>query len=207
MWEVWLRRNWQWISLTSVILIVSFGLVWINVMQKETNTTKLASKPLDGSSPVKKPVGRQIVIDVKGGVLRPGIYYFAKAPTVAQVMATAGGVDSTVKTDRLNLAAKVADQTVLFIPLGDADVPTEFPLPGMQAKESVGASFAKSNLININQANKAELMNLTGIGAKRAEDIIDYRNSHGNFKEKDELKLVHGIGEKIFKRISPQITI
>ncbi|GAK31278.1 late competence protein [Weissella oryzae SG25] len=207
MWEVWLRRNWQWISLAGVILIVSLGLVWINVTHKEASATKLASKPMDKPLPVKKSVSKQLVIDVKGGVVRPGIYYFVKAPTVAQVVATAGGFDKAVRTERLNLAAKMADQTVLFIPLGDADVPAEFPLPGVQVKESAGANFAKSNLININQANKAELMNLTGIGAKRAEDIINYRNGHGNFKEKDELKLVHGIGEKIFERISSQITI
>lgn len=59
--------------------------------------------------------------------------------------------------------------------------------------------------VNINTANKDELATLKGIGAKKAEAIIDYRTKHGKFQSIDELKKVNGIGEKLFESIKADI--
>jgi competence protein ComEA len=49
--------------------------------------------------------------------------------------------------------------------------------------------------VNINTADAATLAReLKGIGAKRAQAIVDYRQKHGPFKSADELALVKGIG-------------
>ena len=42
---------------------------------------------------------------------------------------------------------------------------------------------------------------------KKAADIISYRDSHGGFKDVAELKEVHGIGDKTFETLAPQLTV
>ncbi|MDQ7031552.1 MAG: helix-hairpin-helix domain-containing protein [Desulfonauticus sp.] len=62
----------------------------------------------------------------------------------------------------------------------------------------VGVVLAK---ININKANKEELTQLSGIGRTKAQAIVDYRKSYGNFTTIEEIKKVKGIGDKIFEKI------
>jgi competence protein ComEA len=51
--------------------------------------------------------------------------------------------------------------------------------------------------ININTANGTELAkSLNGIGFKKAQAIIDYRDKHGSFSSLNELNRVKGIGKK-----------
>lgn len=54
---------------------------------------------------------------------------------------------------------------------------------------------AAAGLVNINHASGTELETLPGIGAKTADKIIEYRNEHGGFRSKEELKEVPTIGE------------
>ncbi len=49
--------------------------------------------------------------------------------------------------------------------------------------------------VNINTADAPTLAKeLSGVGLKRAQAIVDYRQKHGPFKSADELSLVKGIG-------------
>jgi competence protein ComEA len=61
--------------------------------------------------------------------------------------------------------------------------------------------------VNINTATKEELMTIKGIGEKRAQDIIEYRKKHGNFKSVDDLEKVSGIGPGTMKQIRAQVSI
>lgn len=61
--------------------------------------------------------------------------------------------------------------------------------------------------IDINTADCNELMKLYGIGQARAQDIINYRNAHGGFKNIEEIMNVDGIGEKIFLKIHDSIYV
>jgi len=53
--------------------------------------------------------------------------------------------------------------------------------------------------VDINSASKKELSSLNGIGVKKAELIIAYRDANC-FKNIDELILVKGIGKKIIDK-------
>lgn len=60
--------------------------------------------------------------------------------------------------------------------------------------------------ININTASAGELATLTGIGAKSAQAIIDYREMMGRFKTVDDLTKVKGIGEKTLEKNRHRLT-
>jgi comEA protein len=52
--------------------------------------------------------------------------------------------------------------------------------------------------INVNTADKAMLQKLTGIGPKKAQDILDYRDQNGAFKKLDDLQKVKGFTKKSY---------
>lgn len=64
-----------------------------------------------------------------------------------------------------------------------------------------------NDLISINLATKEELMTLPGIGEKKANDIINYRENNGNFAKIEDIMNVSGIGESTFAQIKDYITI
>lgn len=61
--------------------------------------------------------------------------------------------------------------------------------------------------VNINTANLDELRALKGIGEKRAQLIIEYREEYGKFSTIEDLKKVKGIGEKTFQDIKDDIKL
>jgi len=66
------------------------------------------------------------------------------------------------------------------------------------------AAFAK---VNINTATVDELATLNGIGKAKAEAIVAYRATNGNFTTITDLTKVKGIGDKIIEKIKPDVTV
>lgn len=61
--------------------------------------------------------------------------------------------------------------------------------------------------VNVNKANSAQLQTLNGIGPTKAQEIINYRKSHGGFKTVEELVNVKGIGAKTLIKMKAQVAI
>ena len=61
--------------------------------------------------------------------------------------------------------------------------------------------------VNINTAEAQELCLLPGIGETIAARIVDYRKAHGLFNNTDEIMNVSGIGAKKYEEIKSYITI
>lgn len=64
-----------------------------------------------------------------------------------------------------------------------------------------------SGQVHLNQANIDELQKLKGIGEKKAQAIVEYRQKNGGFKNIDELKSVKGIGPAIFEKNKARLTL
>lgn len=58
-------------------------------------------------------------------------------------------------------------------------------------------SLMEGEVINLNTADVYELQRLPGIGEKRAQAIVDYREENGPFQSVEDLTRVSGIGEGI----------
>ena len=63
------------------------------------------------------------------------------------------------------------------------------------------------SIANRFKTTKEDLKKIKGIGDQVAEEIINYRETHGGFSSKNELLNVSGIGERTFEKIKDQITL
>lgn len=63
------------------------------------------------------------------------------------------------------------------------------------------------NKIRLNSATSEQLQQLSGIGEKKAEAILQYRQQHGKFKTVDELQQIKGIGPKLLQKNKDRLTL
>lgn len=69
-----------------------------------------------------------------------------------------------------------------------------------------GSVFAAP--VNINEADASEISAaLKGIGMKKAQAIVDYREKYGSFTTAEDLALVKGIGAKTVSKLKEDILI
>ncbi len=67
---------------------------------------------------------------------------------------------------------------------------------------------AMAGMVDINKADAVTIAKeLKGIGPAKAKAIIDYRTAHGAFKSVDELRKVHGIGDKLLAKIRSDVSL
>lgn len=72
---------------------------------------------------------------------------------------------------------------------------------------SAQSSNSSALKVSLNSANAEQLQQLTGVGVKKAQAIIAYRNQNGGFKRIDDLKKVKGIGEKLFEQNRARLSL
>ena len=69
------------------------------------------------------------------------------------------------------------------------------------------AKPASTAIVNLNTGSASDFEELPGIGAKTAALIVEYRQKNGPFKKIEELMNVRGVGEKMFLKLKPQLTV
>lgn len=67
------------------------------------------------------------------------------------------------------------------------------------------AASMQASTINVNSASVDQLSTIKGLGPKKAQAIIDYRQQNGPFKSVSELGNVPGIGDKLLASITPYV--
>ncbi|MCY7024921.1 helix-hairpin-helix domain-containing protein [Streptococcus sanguinis] len=151
----------------------------------------------------------QVTVDIKGAVKNPGVYELRAGARVHEAIQKAGGLTADAEAKSINQAQKLTDEAVVYVAkIGEegADV-TQGCQHQAGASDSAGASGGKSDKVNLNTATEAELQTISGIGQKRASDIIAYRESNGRFKSVDDLKKVSGIGDKTLEKLKEYVTV
>ncbi len=71
----------------------------------------------------------------------------------------------------------------------------------------LAAESAPQGKVNVNTATLQELQLLPGIGASRAQAMIEARKQRGGFKRVEDLLEVKGIGERSLQRLRPHVTL
>lgn len=77
----------------------------------------------------------------------------------------------------------------------------------VQENQTKKSKSEKSGKINLNTASKAELMQLKGIGEKKADLIIRFRTEKGGFKKIEDIMKIKGIKRKGFDKIKDYIEV
>ena len=160
-------------------------------------------------SPTKAP----IEVHVIGEVVRPGLYTLPEGSRVQDAIDAAGGLLAGMDTNSLNLAAKVEDGQQLKIGnvttlagASGTNPATGAPFSVLPTQPGLNPTNPSGDLIDINTASADELATLPGIGPTTAQNIINYRDQHGDFGTIEDIMNVPGIGPSTFDAIQDLIT-
>ncbi len=142
----------------------------------------------------------QLVVDVAGKVVHPGIYRLPAGSRVFDAVAAAGGVRRGVDTVTINLAAPVQDGQQIVVGLNTGP-------PGMAANPGATSAPSTGAVVDLNTAGLEVLDTLPGVGPVLAQNILDWRDQHGQFTSVDQLQEVSGIGPAKFAAIKDLVTL
>lgn len=167
---------------------------------QEEESTELFQQSSETVDKKTKTTTEKIIVDIKGEVQKPGVYELEGDVRVKEVVLKAGGLTEKAEENQLNLAEKVQDQQMIYVP--NKKEAQEMDIVGNEQE-----SNNDETLVDINMADLTELQKLSGIGPAKAQAIIDYREENGSFKEIDELNEISGFGEKTVEKIRESIKI
>lgn len=170
----------------------------------QTEQTSSSSELVEETSTEVSEEPSQLVVDVKGAVEKPGLYTLDAGARVNDAVETAGGLTSQADPKSVNLAQKLSDEAVVYVASKDENISV---VTSTTASSAMSQDEKNTTLVNLNTATEADLQTISGIGAKRATDIIAYREANGGFQSVDDLNNVSGIGDKTMESIRPYVTV
>ena len=155
----------------------------------------------------KVEVTDTIFVFVCGCVQSPGVYELQMNARIFDAIDASGGMTEQACTEYWNLAQCLEDGKKIYVPSRDEIHQESVAKLSSIDVENVSGVEETDGKVNINTANKEQLMQLSGVGESRAEGIITYRTEHGNFSSIEEIKNVSGIGDAIFSKMKDKITV
>lgn len=150
-------------------------------------------------------VNEAILVDVKGAIKNPGVYKMEQHDRVLDVVDKAGGFTKHADEAMINLAQKLTDEMVIYVPIEGEEPLDGIPLITNETTASPQAT--EEGKVHLNSASQQEIETLNGIGPKKAEAILMYREENGPFQSVDQLTEVSGIGEKTVENMRDQIVV
>lgn len=207
----YVKENWK-IVVGIVLAVTILGAFYWNkkvldIPKQEEKHSEWAELSKEKEATGKKKIEKnedenEIVVDVKGAVKKPGIYKLSSKKRVSDAVASAGGFTEEAERKGINLAKKLQDEAEVYVPVrGETD--TNHLL---ETKDNTSKTAEKTK-ININTADLTELQQLSGVGAKKAQDILDYRSENSSFESVEELTKVSGFGPKTLEKLKEAITV
>lgn len=197
-------------AILTVLVIIS-GTIYIR-QEKATEIElgqaielKEAAAPTPTMSPAEI-ITKEISVYICGNVKSPGVVRIKEGTRLDEAIALVGGAGEKADLNVVNLAYKLADEDMIYIPgKGEKLQGASVTIPGVNTVKSVEVN--KTGRININTAGESELDTLEGIGPATAKAIIQYRNQNGPFETIEDIMNVKGIGDAKFNGIKDRITV
>lgn len=184
---------------------------------KIMQSSSLSSSKSSMNSNVQSSQTKTVTCDVSGAVKHQGVYTLKNGARLQELIEAAGGTTDKAQLKAINRAVLLKDQDKIHIPYKGEKV-ENVTTTGTSSKSETGSnnsggtntsSTSQNNegKVNLNTASAADLQKLTGIGEKKAEQIIAYREQNGSFKKPEDLMQVSGIGEKTFASLKDQLAV
>jgi competence protein ComEA len=180
--------------IVTILIIVACG-ISIYIQKKEKLGIKINDKEF-------KSENGKISVYLSGAVNNVGIYSFSDGIRLEDALNVIGGVKPEADISKVNLVKVLYDCEKIVIPyIQEEKIENE-----KENQKGVEDTVSENMKININTANEAELMTLTGIGGVTAKKIIEYRKN-GNFELIEDIMNVPGIGNSKFDKIKDKIVV
>lgn len=151
-----------------------------------------------------------VTCDISGAVKHPGVYTLKNGARLNDLISAAGGVAKRANLKSINRALLLKDQDQVYVPHKGEKIDNSTPTTTTSASATPSTSSSTTSSIekiNINTASAQDLQKISGIGEKRAEQIINYREQNGGFKSIDDLTNISGIGEKTIEKLKDQLEL
>ena len=187
-----------------------------NLLSEKTEQSSNSSFSASNQSSSAQSVSQSktVTCDISGAVKHQGVYTLKTGARIQELIEAAGGAKQNAQLKAVNRAVMLKDQDKIHIPYKGEKVEkaSNFSSTGAgttTANESTSGESTQNNgeKVNLNTASAADLQKLNGIGQKKAEQIIAYREQNGQFKKIEDLMQVSGIGEKTFAALKDQLAL
>ena len=143
----------------------------------------------------------KVPIYVCGQVENPDVYYLYETDIIKQAIMAAGGFTADADKNAWNLAMQIQKGIKIDVP----KVGEQIDKTHDSYDNSIRETDAPNKLININKADSQTLTTLPGIGPVTAQNIIEFRNTSGEFKSLQDVKNVPRIGQVTLDKIKDHI--
>ncbi len=157
----------------------------------ENQANKLDLSYVADISSQSNQLSSEIFVHVAGEVKKPGLYSLRVGSRVEDAIELAGGMTKSAFEQSVNLARMVSDGEQIVV----------------LANSQVASGGKSAGFISLNNATQDQLESLPGVGPSLAARIIEHRAAIGSFSDLSQLRDVSGIGEKLFAKISQQLTL
>jgi len=107
----------------------------------------------------------------------------------------------------LNLTRQERQVILFLVSVALAGAGIDFFAKRNSTAKTFLCSPADIGRVNLNQADKETLMDISGIGEKISQRIIEYRQQNGAFQEIEELKKIKGITDYRFEKLKDSLFI
>ena len=147
-------------------------------------------------------VYKEVVIEVLGGVQKPGIYIFKNPPALIEALEKAGGFKEAARFEGGQSSEVLKTGTLLNV---SKESPKEVKiiLGRMEARKLLAFSIP----LDLNRVSVEDLCLIPGIGESLANEIVSHRERRKGFRSVEELKDVNGIEEKKYRSLKTFFTL
>ncbi|WP_194841993.1 helix-hairpin-helix domain-containing protein [Gracilibacillus salitolerans] len=192
----WIIKNWY------LVLVVAAILLWLLIDPSREEPNEVADQIMEENNSEmleeEELVPTEYKIDIKGEIKNPGVYQVTENDRVEDVIHLAGGFSSNADNQMINLAERVYDEMVIYVPAKGENA---------EEKQQVIDTGNDDQQVKVNIASIEEMQTIPGIGEVKANAIIEYRETYGRFEKLEDLTKVSGIGDKTVEKLEEYVRI
>jgi competence protein ComEA len=213
------RKRWQDKRILAIALSVLLTLILFftwrtfspatnsRIVSPQTFTT-ISAKPTinpqantSTTAPPTENHGSDIQVYIVGAIKHPGVYTLPASARMYQLIQAAGGPQANANLIAVNLAAKLSDGQEIYVPAIGESPPTTTG----STSATTAPTTSTQQKVNINTAGNDELRQSLHIASTTAQNIINYRQEHGNFTSIDQL--LQAVSKSIYDKIKDQVSL